>query len=48
MTSRRGVNQELEKIVRKCFYANEEDAEQFLKQYRPNEEAQEAEEVSPE
>lgn len=48
MTSRRGVNQELEKIVRTCFYTNEEDAEQFIKQYHPNEDDQQVEEVSPE
>lgn len=48
MTSRRGVNQELENIVRKCFYASENDAEQFIKQYHPTEEPQEAEEVNPE
>ena len=48
MTSRRGVNQELEQIVRKCFYANEGDAEQFIKQYHPADDSQGAEEVNPE
>ena len=48
MTSRRGVNQELEQVVRKCFYANEDDAEQFIKQYHPAEDSHGAEEVNPE
>lgn len=47
MTSRRGVNQELEQTVRRCFYADEEDAEAFFNQYHPSEEA-EQEEVNPE
>ena len=47
LTSRRGVNQELEKIVRRCFYSNEEDASSFFAQYHPTEEA-DTEEVNPE
>ena len=47
MTSRRGVNQELEKIVHRCFYASEEDAATFFAQFHPSEEVEE-EEVAPE
>ncbi len=45
MTSRRGVHQELENIVRQCFYANEDDAEQFIRACHPAGEAQEGGEV---
>ena len=47
LTSRRGVNQELEKIVHCCFYSDEEDAASFYAQYHPSEES-EIEEVNPE
>lgn len=36
MASRRGVNQELEATIRKCFYSDEDDALRFIMQFHPN------------
>ena len=46
MASRRGVNQELEQIVRTCFFSNEEDALAFSRQFRAGKTA-DTEEVDP-
>ena len=47
MASRRGVNQELEATIRKCFYSDEDDALRFVTQFHQNGHDTMEEEVSP-
>ncbi len=47
MASRRGVNQELEATIRKCFYSDEDDALRFIMQFHQNGHDTMEEEVNP-